>query len=211
MVSQFWSLGVWHQVVSGLWYFWILPCLFLISGGFLSIFGIPWLVNTPLQSCVFLGCSSCVSLSHLPSVCVYGQISPFKIFLLKKFFFYWHIVDLQYCVNFCCTAMWFSYIYMYIYTHTYTHTHTYMYVCMYVYTLHTHTWSWTWSLIWEDPLAKGMVTHSSVQSHGQRNLAGYRPRDCKESERTERLTLSHFQKTVHPLACQAPLHEKTGF
>ena len=30
----------------------------------------------------------------------------------------------------------------------------------------------------------------SGKSHGQRNLAGYSPRDCKESDTTERLTLS---------------------
>ena len=29
--------------------------------------------------------------------------------------FYWSIVDLQCCVNFCCTAQWFSYTYIYIY------------------------------------------------------------------------------------------------
>ena len=54
------------------------------------------------------------------------------------------MVDLQSCVDFCCTAKWFSfiYIYKYIYAHTYicayiyTHTHTYIY--MYIY-IHTHT------------------------------------------------------------------------
>ena len=30
------------------------------------------------------------------------------------------------------------------------------------------------------------------KSHGQRSLAGYSPRDGKESDTTERLTLSHF-------------------
>ena len=40
------------------------------------------------------------------------------LFSLKKewnSFFYWSIVDLQSCVNFCCTAKWFSYIYVYIF------------------------------------------------------------------------------------------------
>ena len=36
--------------------------------------------------------------------------------ILKKFFFnYSHIVDLQCCVNFCCTANLFSYTYIYTY------------------------------------------------------------------------------------------------
>ena len=46
------------------------------------------------------------------------------------------------------------------------------------------------SLCWEDPLEKEMATHSSIlprESHGQRSLAGYSPRDRKESDTTERL------------------------
>ena len=42
----------------------------------------------------------------------------------------------------------------------------------------------------EDPLKKGMATYFSIfagESHGQRSLAGYSPRDHKESENTERL------------------------
>ena len=39
------------------------------------------------------------------------------------------------------------------------------------------------SLGWEDPLEKGM------ESHGQRNLAGYSPWCHKELDTTERLTL----------------------
>ena len=31
-------------------------------------------------------------------------------------YLFWSIVDLQYCVNFCCTAKWFSYIYIYIHS-----------------------------------------------------------------------------------------------
>ena len=43
-------------------------------------------------------------------------------------------------------------------------------------------------LDWEDTLEKGMATHSSIQpgeSHGQRRLAGYSPRGCKDSDMTE--------------------------
>ena len=33
-------------------------------------------------------------------------------------------------------------------------------------------------------------------SYGQRSLVGYSPRGCKESDRTERLTLSHFHVSI---------------
>ena len=40
-------------------------------------------------------------------------------------------------------------------------------------------------LVWEDPLAKGMATYSSILAwriHGQRGLAGYSPWGHKESD-----------------------------
>ena len=40
----------------------------------------------------------------------------------------------------------------------------------------------------EDPLEEGMATCSSIldwRIHGQRSLAGYSPRGCKESDATE--------------------------
>ena len=40
----------------------------------------------------------------------------------------------------------------------------------------------------KDPLEEGMATHLSIlagESHGQRNLAGYSPWDCIESDTTE--------------------------
>ena len=49
-----------------------------------------------------------------------------------------------------------------------------------------------WSLGWENPLEKGMATHSNNPSlenpHGQRSLAGYSPQSCKESDTTEQLS-----------------------
>ena len=48
------------------------------------------------------------------------------------------------------------------------------------------------SLGWEDPLEKGMATHSSIflpeEFHGQRSLVGYSPWGCKELDTTEQLT-----------------------
>ena len=45
----------------------------------------------------------------------------------------------------------------------------------------------------EDPLEKGVATHSSTLAwriHGQRSLAGYSPCVHRESDSTEQLTLS---------------------
>ena len=47
--------------------------------------------------------------------------------------------------------------------------------------------TWVRSLDWDSPLEEGMATHSGLleNPHGQRNLAGYSPWGCKESDRTE--------------------------
>ena len=45
---------------------------------------------------------------------------------LFLFYFYWSIVDWQCCVNFCCSAKWFSY------THTNTHTHTHTHILLHI-------------------------------------------------------------------------------
>ena len=52
------------------------------------------------------------------------------------------------------------------------------------------------SLVWEDPVEKEMATHFSILAwriHGQRSLVGYSPWGHKESDTTERLTLSLSQ------------------
>ena len=48
--------------------------------------------------------------------------------------------------------------------------------------------TWIWSLGWEDPLKKGMATHSNIVAHWQRSLVGYSPWDCTESDTTEWLS-----------------------
>ena len=43
---------------------------------------------------------------------------------------------------------------------------------------------------WEDHLEEEIATHSSIlalKPHGQRNLVGYSPWGCKESDMTEKL------------------------
>ena len=47
----------------------------------------------------------------------------------------------------------------------------------------------------EDPLEKEMAIHSNIlpgKSHGQRNLVGYSPWDCRESDTTEQLSTHEF-------------------
>ena len=47
----------------------------------------------------------------------------------------------------------------------------------------------------KDPLEKGMATHSSIcleNSMDRESWGGYSPRNCKELDTTEGLTLSHF-------------------
>ena len=48
--------------------------------------------------------------------------------------------------------------------------------------------TWVPSLDWEDPLEKGMATHSRTLAftfHGHRRLAGYSPWGCEELDMTE--------------------------
>ena len=57
--------------------------------------------------------------------------------------------------------------------------------------------TWVRSPDWEDPLKKGMATHSSSlawRTPWTKSLTGYSPRGHKESDTTNRLTLSLFTK-----------------
>ena len=60
--------------------------------------------------------------------------------------------------------------------------------------------TWVQSLGWEDPLEKGMATHSSTLSvlencTDKRSLVGPSPWDHKELDTTEQLTLPLLKKT----------------
>ena len=58
--------------------------------------------------------------------------------------------------------------------------------------------TWVQSLSQEDPMEKGMTTHSVFlpgKSHGHRSLVGYNPWGQKDSDMTEQLTLSLFTFT----------------
>ena len=63
-----------------------------------------------------------------------------------------------------------------------------------------------WSLGQEDPLEKGMATHSSIEpreSYGQRSLVGYSQWGHKESDTTEQLTLALFRLILNDLCAES--------
>ena len=65
--------------------------------------------------------------------------------------------------------------------------------------------TWVPSLGWEDPLEKGMATHSSVlagEFYGQRSLTGYSPWGRKELDMTEQLHF-HFHYPTETLGALA--------
>ena len=120
---------------------------------------------------------------------------------------------------------------MYICTHTYMYTHTYTYVCIYthihicthihtythicIYTHYTHIHDpgldpWFGTIPWWKERQPTPVFLPG-ESHGWRSLAGYRPRECKESETTERLTLSHFQRPHTPWPAKLLCTRKQAF
>ena len=61
------------------------------------------------------------------------------------------------------------------------------------------------SLDWEDPLKKGMATHTPLfwpgKSHGQKSLTSYSPWGCKELDMTEQLNtyLTRLSLPAHSL------------
>ena len=59
--------------------------------------------------------------------------------------------------------------------------------------------TWVSSLGWEDPLKKGMATHSSIlagEFHRQRSLVGYSPWGHKQLDTTEQLS-AHTDTHTH--------------
>ena len=71
---------------------------------------------------------------HFPCSFRPGYLFPVRTlsnpedFPFLKNLFYWSIVDLQYCVNFCCPAQWFSCANIYIHTHTHIHSFSYSFL-----------------------------------------------------------------------------------
>ena len=68
------------------------------------------------------------------------------------------------------------------------------------------------SLGQEDPLGKEMATHSSIlpgKIQGQRSLVVYSPWDCKESDRTEQLTLTFRASLVSQQLKNLPAMQET--
>ena len=74
--------------------------LSVVVSGILSGVGLGWGSEAPRMwnwgRCSRLGCAS-----------AFAQVGAF-------FFFYWSIVDLQCCANFCCTAKWLGYTHIYV-------------------------------------------------------------------------------------------------
>ena len=90
-----------------------------------AIIPLGWVASCPSHVAARKILSLIVSASFLPPllfeegvsspVLCYTSLSHFNtnmLWLLKKF--YWSMIDIQCCVNFYCTAKWFSFTYIYI-------------------------------------------------------------------------------------------------
>ena len=107
----------------------------------------------------------------------------------------------------------YTYTYIYIYIHTHTHIH---WVAQKVQNLPTMRETGVQSLVWEDPLEKGMTTHTSILA--QRipwtgRLVGYSPWSHKESDVTKQLTHTHILSLQSPPPHShhtSPGHHKTS-
>ena len=66
---------------------------------------------------------------------------------------------------------------------------------------------WFWSLGWEDPLEGGTPIFWPREFHGQRNLAGYSPWDCKGSDTSEEKAMAPHSSTR---AWKIPWTEEPG-
>ena len=84
------------------------------------------------------------------------SVSSSLIHPLFKKYFYWSTLDLQCCVSFCCTEKWIRYAYRY------THPFLASQVTQMLKNLPAIQETQVQPLGQEDPLEKGMVTHSSV-------------------------------------------------
>ena len=101
----------------------------------------------------------------------------------------------------CVYSIVYIFMCVYIYTHTYVCASL---VAQMIKNLPAMPETQVQSLGWENPLEKGMATHSSIlagEFHGQRSLAGYSAWDHKESDTTEWLTRSYICVCVCVYVC----------
>ena len=77
---------------------------------------------------------------------------------------YWSIASLQHCANFCCTAKWLSNTHIVILFKCFFHygLSQDIVVAKMIKDLPAMQKTWVQYLLWEDPLKKGMATHSGI-------------------------------------------------